>query len=49
MNATQAMAAHSAEHMTSKKRDVALRELMSLAKMAAVIAVPTLLIALAWI
>lgn len=49
MNATQAMAAQSAEHMTSKKWNVALRELMSLAKMAAVIAVPALLIALAWI
>lgn len=49
MNANQAAAVQSAEITLSPKRDVILREMASLAKMASVIAVPFLLLSLAWI
>ncbi|UUM32964.1 hypothetical protein [Vibrio japonicus] len=49
MNANQANVVQSAEVALSPKRDVILREMASLAKMASVIAVPLLLLSLAWI
>ncbi|KJY88346.1 transcriptional regulator [Vibrio neptunius] len=49
MNNAQAIVAHHAKHTMSPKREIVLREMLSLAKMASMIAVPFLLITLAWI
>ncbi|MCG9596087.1 hypothetical protein L1D15_05045 [Vibrio sp. Isolate25] len=49
MNNAQAIVAQSAEHAISPKREIVLREMLSLAKMASVIAVPFLFLSLAWI
>lgn len=49
MSANQAMATHSAEMALSPTREVVLREMGSLVKMASLLAVPFLLLSLAWI
>lgn len=49
MNADQAAATYLAEVAISPKREVVIREITSLAKMASLLAVPFLLLSLAWI
>ncbi len=49
MNVNPVMTSQPAEYVISPKREVALREMLSLVKMASAIAVPSLLIALIWL